>query len=134
MVSSRKPINSEPPERERRDSIRVSLDTDVTFASSSNFYTGFGQDISEGGIFVASYDLRPIGTKVEVKFTLPSGYVIDARGVVRWLRDSFDVENWDDNSEEAPPGMGIMFENLSEDDKTQIEQFLSARMPLFYDD
>ncbi len=113
---------------ERRRSPRVPQETEVTFEGLSNFYAGFTEDISAGGIFVSTYNLQPLGTKMEVTFTLPTGHVINAWGEVRWLRDPRDPDD------ETTPGMGIMFEDLLPEDKEAIEEFAKARAPMFYDD
>lgn len=124
----RKQRNSDAPAAERRRSPRVDLETDVTFESASNFFTGFMEDISEGGLFVATYNLQPLGTKMDLRFTLPNGQVVQVEGEVRWLRDPRD-ENLD-----APPGMGIMFGEIAPEDREAIQAFIEARSPLFFED
>ncbi len=59
--------------RERRGTRRVELEVDIGYHSETNFFTGFVNDISEGGIFVATYDLLPVGTHLMVSFVLPDG-------------------------------------------------------------
>jgi uncharacterized protein (TIGR02266 family) len=113
---------------ERRTSPRVPLETQVNFEGGTNFYTGFSQDISSGGLFVCTYDLQPIGTRVELTFSLPDGYTVNAPGQVRWLRDPIEPDP------DAPPGMGIMFEELLPEDRRAIDEFVNLRAPLFYDD
>jgi uncharacterized protein (TIGR02266 family) len=113
---------------DRRRHPRVELESEVTFESDNNFYTGFAEDISEGGLFVATYQLQARGTDVEIRFTLPDGHVVHTVGVVRWLRDPLDANR------DAPPGMGVQFEHLLEEDRRAIQQFIQARAPLFYDD
>ncbi len=120
--------NQKPGGIERRKHCRVPMEADVNFQGLSNFYTGFAEDISCGGLFVSSYCLQPIGTQVDLNFTLPNGYVVNTPGQVRWLRDIRDPD--DDTS----PGMGIMFEGLKSEDKKQIEAFIRERSPLFFDD
>jgi hypothetical protein len=39
-----------------------------------------------------------------------------------------------DPDDETSPGMGIMFEELGGEDKKQVEEFIRARSPIFYDD
>jgi hypothetical protein len=45
---------------------------------------------------------------------------------VRWIREFSD-------SLDVPPGMGIEFEGISEEDSRVIGEFLVARTPLFFD-
>ncbi|MBN1655165.1 MAG: TIGR02266 family protein [Deltaproteobacteria bacterium] len=120
--------NQEREGRERRKHQRVALETEVTLQGTSNFYNGFTEDISCGGLFLSTYCLEPIGTKIDLAFTLPNGYVVRAPGRVRWLRDIRDPED------DTAPGMGIMFEDLKAEDKIEIEAFIKARSPIFYDD
>ncbi len=114
--------------KERRRSPRMALETCVNLASDSNFYTGFSEDISDGGVFVATYCLQPIGTSVELTFGLPGGHSVNAKGSVRWIRDIFDLDD------QSCPGMGIGFEELSPEDKALIEQFMRNRSPIFFSD
>jgi uncharacterized protein (TIGR02266 family) len=121
---------SSPPNlaQDRRQHPRVALRSEVSFESEHNFYTGFTEDISEGGLFVATYQLRPVGTEIELSFTLPDGPTIETVGVVRWIRDPLDL------TDGSPPGMGIQFRELPPEEREAIESFLGARSPLFYDD
>ena len=119
------------PEREsdeRRRHPRVDLHTEVTFTDHTNFYTGFAEDLSEGGLFVATYALEPIGTKISLKLTLPDEREVEVTGTVRWLRDPRD------HNPDAPPGMGIQFEDVASDDMRAIHEFVALRAPLFYAD
>jgi uncharacterized protein (TIGR02266 family) len=113
---------------ERRMARRVPLRTDVTLEGESNFYTGFTGDISTGGLFIYTYNLQPIGTKIALTFTLPGRRTVNVKGEVRWARDIIDVES------DTPPGLGIMFEELPEADRDAIGEFVKERDPLFYDE
>lgn len=120
----------EPPPlpHERRASPRVELNVDVSFASENNFYQGFSEDISDGGLFVATYRLSPIGTAFALELTLPNGHVVRTDAVVRWVRDPRDADS------EVSPGMGLQFVNLPAEDARAIGAFVEARAPLFYDE
>jgi uncharacterized protein (TIGR02266 family) len=115
------------PEDTRRSVHRVAIAADVGFQSESNFFTGFSEDISAGGIFVATFVTQPIGAKLAVNFTLPDGYLISTEGTVRWVRE------YNETAKETEPGMGVQFEDLLDKDKAAIESFLSQREPMFYD-
>lgn len=112
---------------ERRASPRTKLVTGVGFASDSNFYTGFTEDISEGGLFVATVMLQPLGSQVELTFTLPNDEEITAFGVVRWLR------NPRDEHPDCVPGMGIQFEALPSTALESIREYVALREPIFYE-
>lgn len=114
---------------DRRSSPRVVLKTTVSFSSDSNFYTGFLDNISEGGIFIATHNEMPIGSHVSIEFTMPDQEEpISLVGEVRWLR------TYDPNHDAAPPGLGLRFIDLTPEAKRRIETFVSRRGTLFYDD
>jgi uncharacterized protein (TIGR02266 family) len=114
--------------KDRRRAPRINIHTDVSFESESNFYTGFSEDLSDGGVFIATYALRPIGETIDLSFTLPNGHIVNVQGTVRWVRETSE-ENTD-----VPPGLGIQFDDLSDSDRAAILDFVRNRAPLFYDE
>ena len=54
-----------------RASERFDLEVKVDLESDHNFYTGLTQNISSGGVFIATHHLRRIGDRITLKFTLP---------------------------------------------------------------
>ncbi len=104
---------------------RVFVEADIGLYSASNFYTGISQDLSTGGVFIATYQPQPAGTPMTLYFELPDGAAVRAEGVVRWTRDA---------SGDAPPGMGVEFERLTPEDLAAIARFCSQRPPLYHDD
>jgi uncharacterized protein (TIGR02266 family) len=115
------------PHDPRRSTRRLPLDVDIGFQSDTNFYVGFSEDVSEGGLFVATYDFLPLGSRLVISFTLPDGHVVNAHAVVRWVREV------DRTSAEMTPGMGVQFAELSAEDRAAIHRFLRRRAPLFYE-
>lgn len=111
----------------RRGHARFSVDLDVSLGSDHNFYSGFAENLSAGGVFVATHQLRPVGEMVEVCVHLPDGTEVRAVGEVRWVR-LFNAES------DMPPGMGLRFRELDPASDQAIERFLSHRDPIFYDD
>lgn len=108
-----------------RAGTRHTVEIEVGIASESNFYLGFTENLSSGGVFVATYVTKPLGSKVEVALAFPSGEELRVPGVVRWLRDA-TTDGW--------PGMGVQFESLSPEDEAKVRKFLSLREPMFYDE
>jgi uncharacterized protein (TIGR02266 family) len=108
---------------ERRTSERVTLDVEVTFTSDSQFFAGLSGDISEGGLFVQTYQRHPIGSRLSLTFSLPTGQ-IRATGIVRWIREA---------TAGALPGVGIAFEDLPRSERAQIDSFCRSRPPLYHD-
>jgi uncharacterized protein (TIGR02266 family) len=117
------PEERQRPKEERRAGRRFRLEVEVSFTSESQFYSGLTGDISEGGLFVATYHLRPVGTRLDLALTLPSGEV-HARGNVRWVRDAHG---------DTPPGLGVELDALSVEARKAIEVFLRQRAPLYHD-
>ncbi len=99
----------------------------LTLDSETQFYTGFSQNLDEGGLFVATFDVKPIGAKVLFTFELPGGRQITAKGRVMWVRE------YDPKEPEHTPGMGLKFIMLRDDDRQLIEGFLKRRVPMFFD-
>jgi uncharacterized protein (TIGR02266 family) len=117
-----------PPADERRVQPRFTVAVQVTMESEHNFYTGLTQDLSGGGLFVATHNLRPVGERVTLRFTLPtSSEPIVAVTEVRWIRPN-PVPG---GGGEA--GMGLMFLQLPPPAKEAIKAFLRKRDSLLYD-
>lgn len=122
--------NSPPVESSnRREHDRYTCRVDVTLESESTFYNGFTENISAGGLFIATYDVRPIGGTLNLEFTIP-GYdgPIQVQGEIRWIRE------YNDMTPDMIPGMGVRFINLSPEAGEAIERFTAVKEPLFYDD
>lgn len=113
---------------ERRAYERKQLKVEVDFHTETNFFAGFMNDISEGGLFLSTYCLLTVGSEIDLEFTLPDGHEIRVKGEVRWVREPRDLVN-----SEVAPGMGIRFLALSDEDRTKIEEFVSLREPMFYE-
>lgn len=113
---------------QRRVQPRVKVQTQVDLQSDANFYMGFSANISEGGIFVATVSTAPIGTEVDLSFSLPTGEQVACRGVVRWVREV------NDRLPDAFPGLGVQFLDLAPDSLEAIRSFVAQRDPLFYVD
>ncbi len=103
----------------------MQLEAEVTLTSPSQFYAGLTFDVSEGGLFVATYQPLAIGEEVEVELTLPTT-TVKAKGVVRWTRAPSD-------DSDAPPGAGLSFTELPDEGRTAIEELCRERPPLYHD-
>ena len=113
---------------QRRKHPRYRVDLDVSLGSDHNFYVGLVENLSAGGVFVATHLLKPVGEVIEFTIHLPdSNDVVAGTGEVRWIREYAD-------SGDTPPGMGVRFLELSVGSVQAIERFLARREPLFYDD
>ncbi|HEY6458539.1 MAG TPA: TIGR02266 family protein [Polyangiaceae bacterium] len=102
---------------ERRADPRVPVETDVTIGGQGRVVTGVSADVSLGGIFVATYAPLPIGTRVSLRFRLPTGQVVGA-GVVRWVREGRPGRI---------AGMGVALDELGEVDRAVLDRFCGHR-------
>ena len=113
-----------------RASERFDLEVKVDLESEHNFYTGLTQNISAGGVFIATHAIRRIGDRITLKFTLPgSEKTIDVETEVRWIRENSALQRV-----EGAQGMGVRFINLTPEASAAINSFIQARDSLYYDD
>ena len=114
--------------KEVGDTFNVNVNTVLSMNTDHQFYTGFSEDIDEGGIFVATFEPKPMDSKVLVNFKLPGGRPVTARGIVHFVRE------YNPMTPEMAPGMGVKFTDLMPTDKKAIEEHIKSRVPMFYDD
>ncbi len=110
---------------DRRDDRRI-VELEVGITSESNLYLGFAENLSDGGLFVATYAPMPIGAMVDLRLSLPTSPApLNVRGEVRWIRERPDADGgW--------PGMGIRFAGLTPSDEAALQAFLRQRAPIFF--
>jgi uncharacterized protein (TIGR02266 family) len=114
---------------ERRIQDRIDVEIKLTIESESNFFSGFTQNISEGGLFVATHDYKPIGHETLIRFSLPDqGEPVVVKCRVCWVRE------YNSMAPDMIPGMGLRFMDLGPWDAERIQDFCeSLREPLFID-
>jgi len=114
---------------ERRNMLRRKIFVEIGMHSPTNFFTGFSHDISDGGLFIATYDILELGSMVNVNFALPSkkGDVLSIDGTVCWIRE------YHESNSDCEPGMGIKFDKLTPPIRDAINKFIAKKPPLFYD-
>ncbi len=99
--------------QKRRDE-RVTINKD--FESFDAFIQEYVTNISRTGVFIKSKQPLPIGTLVNLRFTV----ILDDIETIEGIGEVVRVE-------EDPPGMGVVFTELSQYSKTLIESLLTAR-------
>jgi len=113
---------------QRREHARYKVELDVSLGSDHNFYVGFVENMSTGGVFIATHLLRAVGEVFDLAIHVPSSEaMISGTGEVRWVREYSERSN-------VPPGMGVRFIHLEPGSLEAIEQFLARREPIFFDD
>jgi len=117
-------------EPQQRRAERHQVEVSVDFESDSNFYAGLTQNISAGGLFIATHRIRKVGERINLKFTLPgASKAIEVETEVRWIRENSSLMRT-----EASPGMGVRFIDMPPADAQLIQKFLESRESLLYDD
>lgn len=123
------PVDAPPPKpiadelAERRTASRYQLKVEVHHRSESVFFTGFMEDISEGGLFVTTYSPLAIGDRLELTFTVP-GFINECTvsAEVRWIRPGTTGPN------ATLPGMGLSFLGLPEAMRRAIRRFVETHV------
>lgn len=118
----------QPNPAERRSAPRIELEVEVGLETEHNFYTGLTQDISSGGIFVATGVSYRVGDRMTIRFTLPGrSEPIVTEAEVRWLRDARYISDFSE-------GVGLRFVNLPDEAQAAIASFLERRDSLFFEE
>lgn len=102
--------NQNPPDDNRRKFARIYLDSKVkvVFRETEQRNQLLSQNISEGGLFLTSDQLKPIGTKLHFEFRVQDGgETISGFGIVRWV----------ESDPEKRKGMGIQFVEINAEGK-----------------
>ena len=110
-----------------RLNFELNVDFEVSIDGPHNFFTGITQDISKGGVFLATYQIYPIGTTMKLSFIIEGGsFTVDA--IVRWIRSPENITGND-----IQPGMGLQFLNPGTDIVNAFDKFLEKKEPLLVD-
>jgi hypothetical protein len=96
---------------DKRGDERVTINKE--FESFDAFIQEYVTNISRTGVFIKSQQPLPIGTRVNLRFTVIMEDIESIEGVGEVVR----VEN-------NPPGMGVVFRELSSYSKGLIEKLL----------
>ena len=112
----------------RREHQRFSVDLEVNVLSEHNLYMGLAENLSVGGLFIATHQLQRVGSKIELSLRMPdSEQVFHIQGQVRWVRLYNELSD-------TSPGLGICFTELPPGAEAAIYRFVGQREPLFFDD
>jgi uncharacterized protein (TIGR02266 family) len=120
--------NAVPDDSVSREHERFLVDLQVSVLSEHNFYAGLAENISAGGLFIATHQLQKVGSRIELSLRMPeSEELFQIVGEVRWVR------LYNEHSD-TPPGLGVRFTELPTGAAGAISRFLGQREPLFFDD
>lgn len=99
----------------------------VTVGGETRFFTGFVGDIASGGLFIATYNIYPLATKITLSAELGRDRVIMGTARVAWVREH------NPGIPEISPGMGVVFQNLTRAAENEINRYLLDHESLFYE-
>jgi Tfp pilus assembly protein PilZ len=105
------------------------VDVQLDAHGASNLYRSLASEdlFDSGGIFVATYERPPpLGADVRVSVRFPAGASCELSGNVAWVRDQL--------GEDAPPGFGVRFADVSKEARQLVQAYSEAREPMLYDD
>ncbi len=105
--------------RRRRPTLHVTVG-----AETANFFCGLEMDIVEGGLFVNTPELLPVGSKINLFATLPDQRVLIGGAVVAFVRKRSAL------APEIPSGMGLILTRLSQTARVQINEFMANNEPI----
>jgi uncharacterized protein (TIGR02266 family) len=92
------------------------IDINREFASVEAFINEYVSNISRSGVFIRSKDPLPVGTRVNLKFTVLMAEIETVEGVGEVVRVS-----------ERPRGMGVVFIQLTEHSQGLLGKLLTRR-------
>ena len=97
---------------DRRVHTRVTVDLEVDYKSADNFLFAYITDISAMGIFVRTDTPSPRGTRLNLRFRVAGGELMELEGEVIWINPFRPGV-----ADNLHPGMGVRFVDL--DDETR---------------
>lgn len=103
--------------RDRRQWERVLVDMEVDYRSDDTFLFAYITDISQMGIFVRTTSPEPAGTRLNLRFNVPSQGVVELEGVVIWINPFRPGDR-----ENLNPGMGVQFVGLSTEQRKLLRE------------
>jgi uncharacterized protein (TIGR02266 family) len=100
-------------QRTPRDS-RLTINKE--FGSFESFIEEYVTNVSRSGAFIKTSDPPPVGTEVDLKFTVIMDDLETIEGVGKVVRVQQD-----------PPGMGVVFTRISHHSQRLLEKLLTRR-------
>ena len=108
-----------------RKNQRLRMEAKITLRSQTNFFMGFSENISEGGIFISTDSPPSVGDAIDVDIPMIDGSeTVTIKGIVRWHRLM-------DNGEAS--GCGVQFTEIPIGAERHLENMITLleKEPLF---
>ncbi len=106
-----------PKPSDRRIHKRYVLRVKVDLRGPNGFTSGETENLSRGGLFVATNAPHPMGSRIQLMLRLLHAPPMELTGVVRWIRPS---------GAGGPAGMGIQLEGMTAAQEGLIESFIKS--------
>jgi uncharacterized protein (TIGR02266 family) len=99
--------------------LMVSCGSDI-----DELHQGWIRNVNSGGAFIETKELLPVDYRMQIQFELDEGTdLISCTARVAWVNHPEWIK-----CEKLPPGMGIQFIDLAEEDEKQIVDFIEAQL------
>src|SRR5262249_46601011 len=101
----------------------ISVKVNLEFEKFSGFISEYCMNISQGGMFIKTDDIKPIGTVLSFEFRLSDNFkLIQGLGEVVWVRGK-------DGGAEKPKGIGVRFHDIDSKSRelirTMVNRYIS---------
>jgi uncharacterized protein (TIGR02266 family) len=101
---------------ERRRTLRAPVVVRIEYATVDALFSDFTRNVNEGGVFIETDCPAELDSVVHLRFRLPGTREnIKVAGRVAWIEPGSDGQ---------PQGMGVEFENLTDADRTRINEIV----------
>lgn len=100
----------------------------VNYSTVDDFFSEFATNINEGGIFIETEQLHPVGTLVTLQFQLPECTTpLTVEGRVVWAREA-DAASFSRMTRKSVGGvgMGVEFETLDWSARNEINRLVRS--------
>ena len=115
----------------RRYGPRAQFEISVGVSTKHRVVVGLVDNLSTGGLFIATDQELKKGDTVEVKFTIPGvAHSFDKKGEVAWIRPYDELGN----DRNAQAGAGVRLLDLTDDEKHMLNAFIDEHDPMFFID
>lgn len=102
---------------------RTPIAFEVHYQTREAFLSAYSFNLSGGGLFLCTEEPLPVGERLRVRFTLPSGDTpFEAMAQVAWLSQARLGNPY-------PPGMGVQFIDLPLEARDAIAALVTAYLP-----
>ncbi len=108
-------LNRELTSGTRRRHVRVAMCNKVYVTCNGTASELYTVNISASGMYIKTNEPFPVGSKVVISFPLRAGSHLNLKGV---------VANTQCDTGKQPPGMGIEFKEVSEDEQKRLGDFV----------